>query len=204
MVGSELVKPNYALCILPAIGLLAVLQLVWKKPIDWRLLIFGFFLPGGVVLLGQWLITYSIPGVAGDKIIIDFLGVMKGYSNYLLPKLLLSISFPLIVFLLNFRKAIRDNTLLLAWFGLLASLVQMYFLAEAGDRFSDGNFLWGAQIMLFIAFVASVRFLWQEKIAAGFSFRWKDALASAFYGFHLLAGIAYNIYAIIVITKSPF
>ena len=204
MIFSELVKPNYALCILPAVGLLTVQYLGWRKPIDWRLLIFGFFLPGGVVLLGQWLMTYSMPGDTGDKIVIYFLGVMKGYSSYLLPKLLLSLLFPLTVFVLNFRKAIRDNNLLLAWFGLLAGLVQMYCLAEVGDRFSDGNFLWGAQVMLFIVFVASVRFLWHEKIATGLSFRWKELFAYTFYAVHLFSGMAYYVYAIIVTTKSPF
>jgi hypothetical protein len=93
---------------------------------------------------------------------------------------------------------------LLAWFGLLAGLVQMYCLAEVGDRFSDGNFLWGAQVMLFIVFVASVRFLWREKIATGLSFRWKDLIAYTFYAVHLIAGMAYYISAIIVTTKSPF
>jgi hypothetical protein len=204
MVLSVLIKPNYALCIFPAIGLLTIITLARKRPIDWQLLIFGFFLPGVVVLFGQWLMTYSTNSGAGDKIVFDFLGVMKGYSSYLLPKLFLSISFPLIVFLLNFRKAIQDNNLLLAWFGLLAGLVQMYCLAERGDRYSDGNFLWGAQVMLFIVFVATTRFLWHEKIKTGVSFQSKNIFAYFFYGVHLVAGVAYYLFAIIVTTKSPF
>ncbi len=205
IIASALIKPNYALCILPALGLMAVVLLVAKKPVDLRLLIFGFFVPGVLVLAIQWLVTYFLPGEAEGRIFFDFLGVMKGYSNYLLPKFLLSILFPLTVLVVNFRKLARDNGVLLAWAGFLVALVQMYCLAESGDRYTDGNFLWGAQIMLFILFVISVRFLWQEKIAPGLlSVKTRELIAYFAYALHLLAGIAYYVYAFITISRPPF
>lgn len=205
MILSALIKPNFAICILPALALAVGIRLIWRKPIDWRLLLFGFFLPGVFILLAQLIITYSLSGETGDKILFSFLVVMKGYSDYLLPKLFLSILFPLSVLVFNLRKVSRDNTLLLAWLGFLISLVQTYFLAEGGDRLSDGNFLWGSQIMLFILFAASVRYLWREKIATGLSIIGrKEVIVYIAYAAHLCAGLVYYAHAITITSRSPF
>jgi len=190
---SALIKPNYLLCILPALGLMAVICLIRKRPIDWRLLIAGFLAPSALILLVQLVLTYYLPGNDASSIIFDPLGVMSGYSGYLLPKFFLSILFPLVVLLFNFRGVLRNNTLILAWVGFLAGVLQMYFLAESGSRFLDGNFLWGAQIMSFILFVASARFLWTEKLATEkFSTREKTVVL-VIYAAHFLAGIAYYV-----------
>ena len=116
---------------------------------------------------------------------------MRGYSGYLLPKFFLSILFPLAVLLFNFRRVVRDNTLMLAWAGFLASVPQMYLLAESGDRFVQGNFLWGAQIMALILFVASARFLWRERLATGKLPERERTVVLIIYAAHFLAGIAY-------------
>ena len=163
VIFSALIKPNYLLCILPALGLMVVIWLVWKKPVDWRLLIAGFSGARHFDPVGSAIANLYLPGNDASSIIFDPLGVMSGYSGYLLPKFFLSILFPLVVLIFNFRRVVRDNTLMLAWVGFLASVLQMYLLAELGSRFADGNFLWGAQIMSFILFVASARFLWREK-----------------------------------------
>jgi hypothetical protein len=191
VIFSALIKPNYLVSLLPALGLMAAIRLVWKKPLDWRLLIVGFLLPGALILSVQLLLTYYLPGNDTSSILFSPLGVMSGYSGYLLPKFFLSILFPLAVLLFNFRRVVRDNTLMLAWLGFLASVPQMYLLAESGDRFIQGNFLWGAQIMALILFVASARFLWREQLVTEeFSLKGK-IVALAIYAAHLLAGIAY-------------
>jgi hypothetical protein len=190
---SALIKPNYLLCILPAAGLMAVIRLVWKKPIDWRLLLVGFMAPGVLILLVQMVLTFYLPGNDASSILIDPLGVMNGYSGFLLPKFFLSILFPLAVLIFNIRRVVRDNTLVLAWVGFLASVPQMYLLAESGSRFIQGNFLWGAQIMAFILFAASARFLWrEEKVQEKFP-GWKKAAVLIIYAAHCLAGIAYYV-----------
>ena len=190
---SALIKPNYLLCILPALGLMAVIRLIWKKPIDWRLLIAGFLVPGALILLVQALLTYYLPGNDTSSIQFNPLGVMSGYSGYLLPKFFLSILFPLVVLIFNFRRVVRDNTLMLAWVGYLASVPQMYLLAESGSRFAQGNFLWGAQIMSLILFVASARFLWREELAPGKFPKREKTVVLIIYAAHFLAGIAYYV-----------
>ena len=191
VVLSALVKPNYMVCILPALGLMVAIRLVWKKPVDWRLLIAGFLVPGALVLSVQLLLTYFLPGNDPSSILFSPLGVMRGYSGYLLPKFFLSILFPLAVLLFNFRRVVRDNTLMLAWAGFLASVPQMYLLAESGDRFVQGNFLWGAQIMALILFVASARFLWREQLATEKFPEREKLVVLIIYAAHFLAGIVY-------------
>jgi hypothetical protein len=189
---SALIKPNYLMCILPSMGLMVVIYLVWRKPIDWRLLIAGFFVPGILTLLVQLLITYYLPGNDNSSILFSPLGVMRGYSHYLLPKLILSMLFPLSVLIFNFKQVGRDSTLLLAWLGFLVSLVPTYFLAE-GERFGHGNFLWGSQVMLLILFVASARYLWREKIATGLFLTREKTIELTIYATHVFAGIAYYV-----------
>ena len=190
---SALIKPNYLLCILPALGLLVVFRLIWKKPVDWRLLIAGFLAPGILILLVQLWMNYILPGSENGSIMFSPLGVMNGYSGNLLPKFFLSILFPLAVLIFNFRRVFRDNTLMLAWVGFFAGVLQMYFLAEAGSRFGNGNFLWGAQTMLFILFVASARFLWHDTLAKEKVPGRSRTVVLVIYAAHILAGIAYYV-----------
>ena len=193
VIFSALIKPNYLLCILPALGLMVLIRLAWRKPVDWRLLIAGFFVPGILILLVQLWINYILPGNENGSIVFNPLGVMSGYSGYLLPKFFLSILFPLVVLFFNFRRVVRDNILMLAWVGFFAGVLQMYLLAESGNRFGNGNFLWGAQIMLFILFVASARFLWREKLARVKLPEREKTVVLIVYATHFLAGLAYYV-----------
>ncbi len=193
VVFSAAIKPNLLLCILPAIGLMVVIYLFRTKPVDWRLLLVGFFMPGILILLVQLWINYILPGNENGSIVFSPLGVMKGYSGFLLPKFFLSILFPLAVLIFNFRRIVRDNTLMLAWLGFIVGVLQMYLLAESGNRFGNGNFLWGAQIMLFILFVASARFLWRENLEIEKPPKWEKTVIMIIYTAHLLAGIAYYV-----------
>ncbi len=201
VIVSGLIKPNYLMCILPSLGLMVVIYLVWRKPIDWRLLIVGFFVPGILTLTVQLLVTYYLPGNDESSILFSPLGVMQGYSHYLLPKLVLSTLFPLSVLIFNFKQVGRDSTLLLAWLGFLVSLAPTYFLAE-GERFGHGNFLWGSQAMLLILFVASARYLWREKMATGLFLTREKAIEFTVYATHVFAGVAYYVSLMVLASFS--
>jgi hypothetical protein len=73
--------------------------------------------------------------------------------------LLASLAFPLAVAALWPRAAWRDPALRLAWGGTLVGLFISYFIAEAGDRLYDGNFLWTGQMAVFVLFVAAAAFV---------------------------------------------
>jgi hypothetical protein len=155
IVLSALVKPNYALCILPALALLVGIRLLRKLPVDWWLVLGGFVIPACLALAVQGWITYA----EGGSIVLLPFSVEAEYSKYLLPKFLLSIIFPLGVLVAFFPQIRKDQEMLLAWATFAAGALQMYLLAESGERLEHGNFRWSAQIGLFLLFAASARFL---------------------------------------------
>ncbi len=108
---SALIKPNFLLAFLPALGLLAILYALSKQAVDWYLVFFGFMVPGGISLLVQYGIAYFWLNGDNTSIIFDPFGVMSGFSQFLLLKFTLSILFPLIVLLFHFREFFRDRFL---------------------------------------------------------------------------------------------
>jgi hypothetical protein len=89
---------------------------------------------------------------------------------------------------------------------LLASLVFLfgatygYLLAEEGVRFTHGNFVWSAQIGLFILFVYTVLFLikqspFDDRMDPGQSPRsiQKFWISVGLYGVHLIGGIVWYV-----------
>jgi hypothetical protein len=194
---SALIKPSYLLCILPGMGLVAGAYLIRHRPIDWRLMLVGFLIPGVLILISQYCIVYCLPNNDNASVIWMPFAVMRGYSRNPLGKYLLSIVFPLVVLIVEFRRVRQDVTLQLAWAGFLVSILPMYLLAESGSRFHHGNFLWGAQIMLLILFVATVRYLWRERLAGGVLPLVKRVSFVTVYAAHFIAGIAYYVNVVV-------
>jgi hypothetical protein len=92
---STWIKPNYALSILPALGLVVIVRWLQHRRPDLKMLIFGFALPGILMLFIQWLIAYYY-GDPGEAIILAPFFVEGSYSGYLAPKFFLSCIFPLL------------------------------------------------------------------------------------------------------------
>lgn len=163
-VACAVAKPSYTIVILPALGILLACRIINKRPFDWKFLLFSILIPAVIILLIQYRMTYSTAQIQGvysgnSGIIFAPMAVMNSYSAFLLPKLLLSLLFPLTVLFSYFREAIRDNGLQLSWFACLVGCFYTYFLAESGPRMLQGNFSWSAQISLFILFAASAKLL---------------------------------------------
>lgn len=156
-------KPNYALCLLPSLGVLSLFRIWKKKPIDWMNLILGIGLPSILVLTWQYFRTYGGAASESQTIFAPF-QFMKVYSSHLLAKFVLSISYPLIATLLFWKQAIKDEKMQLAWVGFGIGAVLTYFFTESGPRFTDGNFLWSGIISLFILFIISSYFLIEQKL----------------------------------------
>lgn len=157
-------KPNYTICILPALAIYMLCQVARRKHLQWKSLILGTFLPSISILLWQFYFTYQSTTETLGKSTILFapLAIMKFYSDKLLLKFFLSIIFPLAVFVVYFPRARRDTALLLSWplFGI--GCVFTYLFAESGGRKTAANFFWSGQITLFILFVFSILFLLKE------------------------------------------
>jgi hypothetical protein len=154
---SAFIKPSLAICILPAMGIITVKNLVQKRYVNLPAVIFGFGVPTVSVLAWQFLLTYYNNDASGAGI--SPFTVMSSYSNYLFPKLLLSILFPLSVLLLAFKQAVGDIRMVLGWISFLFGLMFSYFFIESGYRALDGNFIWSSEITLFLLFAVSTLFI---------------------------------------------
>jgi hypothetical protein len=154
---STLAKPNYTLCLLPAVGLLAVLDRTRGRRVAWGLFSLAVAAPAAAVLLWQYRIASEpVLGLAGStKLVVAPFVVMGNHADRLLFRFLLSILFPSIVYFLYLPRAARSRALRLAWATFAVSLVFAYGLAESGGRALNANLLWGSQVALFILFVVS-------------------------------------------------
>lgn len=175
------IKPNYTLALLPAIFLLGIWFYARKRPIHWRLLLFGCILPGAGSLATQMAIAYLIPEADPSGFILAPFQVEAAFSDHLLLKFLLSILFPLVVWCATDRQTRSNPVLQLAWIVFFISAAQLYLVAESGDRLYHGNFRWGAQTALLILFAVSIRPAFTRP-------GWTPRLA---YGLHLASGILY-------------
>jgi hypothetical protein len=195
VVAAALVKPNYAMTILPALFLLAAWFIFKKRALDLRMLVWGQAVPALLSLGFATILIYFVPDADKAGLTIAPFAVEQGFSGYLALKFILSILFPLGAVLLFFRPALRDDEMVLSWTAFVVGIFQLYFLAETGERFFHGNFRWGAQITLFILFAATVRFLFKRSAAADLppAKRW---ILFFLFLLHLAGGIAYYLYAI--------
>lgn len=191
-VFATLVKPSYTLALLPALVCMIALDFVQKKPIIWKPLCFGIILPGVLVLAWQWMFTYFSGTESAGQIIFAPFVVETGSSGTIFIKFLLSVLFPIITGLVIGKAFLKDRSIQLALVAFLVGAGQLYLLAESGFRLADGNFRWGAQITLFVLFVACMRFIWRIPI-------WKKSyLVPLILGFlpHVISGMIYFLHCL--------
>jgi len=189
---TALAKPNYLMCILPAILVLGIIWYIRKLRWDWRLFLFGFVIPGVSILFLQWMLVFGTSAVS--SIMIDPF-VISYSSSYLFWKFLLSILFPAAMTGLFFRKIIKDSYVLLGWIGFIGGAVMLYFLSESGARMYDGNLSWGAEVMLFLLIASMVRFC-LKTFAVEKTVLWKRLLIWGIYLLYVASGIVYYVHCI--------
>lgn len=191
---ATFVKPSFAICILPALSIITLYYLIQKRPLDFRGLLFGLMIPMLGVLVWQFIITY----INDESVGIAFIpfGVMRMYSNYLLPKLIVSILFPLSVSVLYIKRASLDIRMILGWLIFLFGAFFTYFFAETGQRFYDGNFGWSGEIALVVLFITSTLFYLESPKV----YRYSDIMLRTVWASHVLFGVAYYFYCLFTST----
>jgi len=195
---SATIKPNYAMSILPALALAAGVRWLQRRRVDWKLLAFGFFLPGLLSLAAQWLIAFFFNNT-GEHILFAPFMVAAAHSQNLILKFLLSALFPILALLVIRRGLWEKPGILLGWAGFLAGAAQYYLLSESGERWWHSNFAWSSEIMLLLLFAVTVRWLLREKVLAGGMRAWEKIAVYGAYLAHLVAGIAYYAYCMMTL-----
>ena len=193
MILSAWIKPSYTLAILPALGLVIGIRVLQRIRIDWKMILFGFFLPVLLSLFFQWLIAYQY-GDPGEGIIFAPFQVEGAYSHNLAIKFFLSALFPLIILVIARRSLLKDSNLLVGWTGFLMGAAQFYLLAEGGERMYHANFRWSGQIMLFLLFVVTARWLLKEKVLVSGMKLSEKVIGYGAYLAQLVGGVAYYLY----------
>jgi len=197
MALATLMKPNYALIIIPTAIIFASMAIGQK---DFRLLRFislGTLLPGFLILAGQFLFTYISPTSYMEQshiIFAPFL-VYERMSDYLFPKFILSVLFPLSVLVVFWKQVIRDRYYMIGLLLFIVGAVQSYFLAESGVRMYYGNFIWSAQLGLFLWFIVSMRVVLQRLLSDSNFARWSPALIAVYlcFALHVASGIVWYV-----------
>ena len=208
-------KPSYIICLLPAVGIIALVR-IWKKQlIDWKRLLIGILIPSIAILVWQFFLTYTSTEVA--RIILAPFSVMLGYAKppfaqisqlikqriysviYIPFKFILSIIFPAVVTAVFWKESVKDIRMQLGWIGFGFGAVFTYLFAES-YYFSAGNFLWSGQITLLILFISCVLFL-SEKVLLNMS-RISKWLILTSGSLHVIFGIAY--YLVILLTSRYY
>jgi hypothetical protein len=192
---SAYAKPSFTICLLPALGIMVIIYWFKKQTIHWNLLIWGICLPSAIVLFAQFLLSYT--GNQEDSIIFSLFGVMHSTSNYLFAKLLLSITFPMLLTIFYRKRIMSSPKMLLAWICFIVGAFYSYFLAESGPHFRDGNFVWSGEIAIFILFFASTAFFLEEIVKSGIIKNIFQKVISGAWVLHLVSGIVYLLYSIL-------
>jgi hypothetical protein len=148
-------------------------------------------IPMIVLLLIDYVAQYFGADGSNTRIIfapLKSVSIYEASRLWLLIKFMLSILFPMFVYVLYRRQAIRDTALNLGWLVFLAGAGQMYLFAESGDRLKDGNFWWSAEIGLFMLFIVSTLF-WIRHFRD--QPRWRGWVCLGIFALHLISGLIF-------------
>ena len=182
-------KPNYMICLLPALTIISAVKWVRREPMSWRLFVISLAVPTVVTFVVQYLIAFG--GESDNAVILAPLAWLREPLGILLIKLILSALFPLFVCLLHWSTARKDLALTIGWLSFAVGAAQVYLLDETGVRSGDGNFVWSAQITLFVLFVYSVIFVLQQK---GGGWRWWVCVTA--FVLHLISGFVFLVFTL--------
>ena len=163
VVLGTLAKQSYTIVLLPGCCLFALWRHMRGHRVDWSLLVFGICLPGAIVLILQYAYTYLYYD-DDSTIAFGILVFMRIWiPTWRVPiQFLLSLVFPLSVYLLFWRQAREHLYLNMSWTVFATSAVISYAFYEAGARLSHGTLLWNSYVTIFLLMFASLLFVLEQ------------------------------------------
>ncbi|AFM03960.1 hypothetical protein Fleli_1539 [Bernardetia litoralis DSM 6794] len=137
---NALAKPSYLFVFLPVFPILFVFYTrKWKK--IFLPLLISFY--GGVCIIIEYIYIYiTNPQNSKDGVKLGFGEVWRYYSNNIPLDLLVSITLPLVVSVLFYKRAIKQSRYIFAVFTFFFAVAIYVFFHETGDRMYHGNFSW--------------------------------------------------------------
>jgi hypothetical protein len=183
---SAVSKPNYLLCLVPALALVAAVRLIMRRPIRWPVLL-AIVIPAATLV---WVLREAY-GARGVEVIVAPFAAIRFHTAVdatLALKLLASVAFPLAVIAFWPRLLITHGELALAWAAMIVALLQGYLLAEAGPRIDHANLIAGGSLAVFVLMVASCSAMLGRSAPEGTRERLRLAIAWSVFGLHIAGG----------------
>ena len=183
---TSLFKLSFAFGFIPCFLIIIIMDFIeGKRQCALKYILFGAtVLP--TVLLMIWQKTQLFDQT--NEIGFEFLKAWMIYADSPLISLILSLAFPIVVLIFNFKDVIKDKVYRFSWIFAVFNVLIFAFLYESGPRIEHGNFGWGAHFAVGILFIISIYKL-LEKIKNVSKFRL--AFISAILGMHILCGVNY-------------
>ena len=194
MMCATLAKPSLTITIIPAIGIVILLNLKKFKLVNWGYFFIPMGLTAAIVLFFQFIINYV--GDRGDRIIIaPFKAILYYVPNLSMVALLifLSIFFPLFVTIIYWRRIQSNVAFQLAWVNFFVSLAYAFIFAEE-INLPVNNFWNSPMIAVFVLFFVTVTYWGKsciEKIQNKEKLTINQIVASGILGLHIVCGIIY-------------
>lgn len=198
IVIATLMKPNYAIIMLPTAMIFAGWAIFKKDSRLFNFVSFGTILPSLLVLAWQYYFTYvtSNSETNPSHIIFAPFLVYAVRSHYLLLRFILSVFFPATALILYWKDATKDRFYWIGFLLFIFGAAQSYFLAESGIRLYDGNFFWSGQLGLFFWFIVSMRLVLKEIFSNSIQTRGSGKFIALYITFslHVVSGILWYAY----------
>lgn len=91
-----------------------------------------------------------------SQVAFGFFKAFYATNNYPITGLLVSLAFPLLCLIFNYKDLKEDRYYSFAWINFLVNFLIAAFLYETGIRLTHGNFMWGLSASLGILYVVSI------------------------------------------------
>lgn len=179
-----LAKPSFVIALLPALAVLTAivmalalpiiiragwrdyLAVIWHR-INWPILLGSVVFPATALLYLQTITWTSSGGIAFEPLRTQLewsIHYDETANQLLVPKLLLSAAFPLVVYLLHLRRAARSIAFNLGWLTFGVGVAMTLLLTDYSG-IAAGDFGWSAQGGALVLFVAAAGFLVNDYIS---------------------------------------
>lgn len=183
---SAWLKPNLDLALYPALAIMLIIWFIqgrgqWLKPL---VTIACTVIPTFFLLLWQSSVMFE-GGAASSFAVSPFYFITQWTTNIPIA-VLQSLAFPISVLILCWKYLIRLNKNCFVWIATLIAYLQYMFFIEPGSRIDDGNWTWGAHVMVFLLFLVSAEFLISNTKGLWNQRGWKKYWLVICYGLFLL------------------
>ncbi len=150
-------KPSFATIFVPAVMLHEFYKNTFVMALK-RICI--MIIPACLILACMFFVlsfVFKMQNGEHTQIILDPFGVIHFYAKNAIGAFVQALFFPILIFIICFRKIIHHNQFLLfSWLMLFFGYLYWALFAQTGHLYADANFKWGYELGLSFVFIFSI------------------------------------------------